>query len=259
MSSTIGKIAPNQVQTDLNVQRVLDQRRVQAIAGNLKLDAIGVPTISRRPDGGHVVLDGQHRLEALKVAGYGDRLFEMTMYTDLSVEEEAELFRLLNNTKKLSALEMFRISLVERNPESMSINDIVMRNGYVTTAGSANSCIAVKTLRAIYRRDLGDTLHRTLTVCRLTWGDRKHATHQTLLSSLAVMLFRYGHTVNLDRLSGKLRTNRDGSNPSTFIGTISSLASVNGCSVADAGGGKLVTIYNSHYEESSTNRLADWR
>lgn len=259
MTSHIEQIAPEKVSVDQTVQRTLDGRRANGIVGALRRDAIGVPTISRRTGGALIVLDGQHRLEALRIAGYGSEPIDMKVFDGLAVEEEAELFRLLNNTKSLTALDKFRIALVERDPETVNINDIVVTNGYVTTAGASNSCVAVATLRAIYHRDQGDTLHRTLSVCQMAWGTRKHATHQTILGALAAMLFRYGNTVELERLADKLRSHRDASNPTVFLGNVVSLAQANGSSTASAGGGKLVTIYNAHFDASSQRRLADWR
>jgi len=257
--SRIEKLTPDAVSADITVQRLLDQRRASAIAGSIRLDAIGVPTVSRRSDGSHFVMDGQTRLEALRIAGYGGRPIEMTVYTDLTIEEEAELFRLLNNTKQLTALDKFRISLVEKDADSLAINNIVLRNGYVTTAGSTNSCVAVASLRSLYHRDQGDTLNRALTVCNYAWGHRKHATHRTILGALGGMLFRYGHTVNLDRLAEKLKADREAANPTSFLGTIRALSEATGSVVSDAGAGKLVTIYNRHFGQDSESRLADWR
>lgn len=257
--SRIEKITPGSVSVDRLVQRALDQRRVNAMAAGLRLDSIGVPTVSRRGTGAIIVLDGQHRLEALKAAGYADRPIEMTVFNDLTVEEEAELFRLFNNTKSLTALDRFRIALVERDPETVNIDAIVRRNGYVTTAGANNSCVAVTTLRAIYHRDQGDTLNRALNVCQRAWGTHKHATHQTVLSALAAMLFRYGTTVQLERLADKIRVHRDASSPTDFLGSVRSLADANGSSAASAGGGKLVTIYNKNFDGNSVHRLPDWR
>jgi hypothetical protein len=259
VESKIEKLAPREIVADLTVQRMLDQRRANAIAGSLRLDAIGVPVVSRREDGGLFVIDGQHRLEALRIAEHGDRLIEMTVYTGLTIEQEAELFRLFNNTKGLDPLTRFRIALVEKDPETMNIDAIVTRNGYVTVAGKPNSCIAVKTLRGVYHLDGGDTLSRTLAVCEFTWGSQQNATHQIILGALAKMLFRYGHTVNLTRLSDKLRQDPHTARPGAFVGAVRSLAEVNGVPNADAGGGKLVTVYNKNYSDDSPNRLAPWR
>lgn len=258
-SSKIERLTPSDITVDRTVQRPLDQNRVANIVGSLRLDALGVPTVSRRLDGSNIVVDGQHRFEALKIKGFGDRPMDVTVFEGLALQDEAALFLFLNNTRSLTALQKFRVALVQEEPEAVNIDAIVKRNGYVTTGGAAGSCVAVATLRAIYRRDGGDTLHRTLTVCQRTWGAQKHATHQTILSALAAMLFRYGSTVSLERLSDKLRASRDGSNPTDFLGTTLSLAHANGTTPTLAGGGKLVTAYNSHLDLTSTQRLADWK
>ena len=259
MSRSIEDLAPERVTIDPTVERNLDQRRVAKIAAELRIDAIGVPTVSRRVGGAHIVLDGMHRFAALTVAGLGDVPVPVAVYTGLTLEQEAELFRLLNNTKGLSAADKFRIALVEGDPESQAIDAIVSKNGYTTRAGAPNSAIAVTAMAHIYRRDQGDTLNRTLAVASGAWGHRKHAANQTVLNALAAMLFRYGHTVNLARLAEKLKMDRDGANPSGFLGVMRSLADVAGTTPSDAGAGKLVTIYNRNYHTDSENRLADWK
>lgn len=256
--SEIELIKPEQVTVDITVQRILDQRRSGGIAGKLRRDAIGVPIVSHRAGGGYFVVDGQHRLEALRVAGFGDQPIRMNVFKGLTIEEEAELFRLFNATKALSAIDRFRIGLVERDPKLLAINDIVERNGYTTKPGSQNSAIAVVSMRVIYDRDQGDTLNRTLAVCSHAWGQRKHATHQTNLSALARMLFRYGNTVKLERLADKMQQDKDGNNPTAFLGHIAALADATGTTPANAGAGKLVTIYNRNFDKDSLNRLPDW-
>lgn len=256
--SNIEKLTPGQISTDRRVQRALDQHRVQAIVEKLNLDTIGVPVVSRRDTGALVVVDGQHRLDALRAAGYAERPMDMLVFDGLTLSKEAELFRLFNNTKNLTTLDRFRIALVEEDPETLAIDAIVRRNGYVTSSGSANSAIAVTTMRAIYKRDLGDTLNRALTVCNYAWGHRKHATHQTTLNALALMLFRYGTRVNLARLSDKIKVKGESANPTDFLGTIRALADATGRKPAEAGAGKLVTIYNRNLDQNSELRLPEW-
>ena len=79
------------------------------------------------------------------------------------------------------------------------------------------------------------------------------------MGALALVLFRYGSTVSVDRLADKLKSDRDGSNPTAFLGTIRALAEAAGASPMDAGAGKLITIYNRHFPADSTYRLRDWK
>lgn len=257
--STIEKITPDTISVDRQVQRAADEGRIRSIAENFRPDAFGVPTVSRRDNRATIVLDGQHRIKAAQLAGLGAQPFEMLVYEGLTIEQEAEMFRLLNNTRPLTPIDRFRIALVEKDPESVAINDIVEHNGYTTVPGLTGSCTAVTTLRAIYRRDAGDTLNRTLRVCTSTWDTHKQATHQAVLNALSMMLFRYGSTVDLARLSKKLREHRDGSTPTDLLGSMRSLAEANGTTPANAGAGKLVTIYNSHLDAQSSQRLGAWK
>lgn len=258
----ITTLTPNQIEADPRIQRALDPRRVEAIAKSLNLNALGLPLVSERKAAGdvmYVVIDGQHRIAALKAADKGNYPLEVGLFVGLDLQAEAELFRIHNATKQLSAVDKFRISLIEGDPEALAIDAIVTRNGYTTVTGQRESCTAVATLRTVHRRDEGATLNAVLAVTMQAWGIRRYATHQTILLSLANVFDRYGDTINSARLADKLRSDKDASDPVTFLGHVRSLGQATGAHVSDAGAGKLVTIYNKDYQASSVNRLAAWK
>jgi len=257
---TIASITAAQVQVDPTVQRTLDPKRVAAIVAKLNTDALGLPLVSQREDEPqYFVIDGQHRFAALIAADLADYPVEVGLFTGLTIEQEAELFRIHNATKALSSVDKFRISLVEGDKESRAIDAIVIKNGYTTKPGSASSCTAVATLRAIYRRDTGAALDRALVVIAETWGARRYATHEHNLRALANLFTRYGGAIDVGRLVTKMRSDGDSADPELFVGHLRSLGQASGTNPADAGAGKLVTIYNKSYQEKNPNRLPAWR
>lgn len=68
-------------------QRELNQSRVDYIAANFDPEDLGTPTVSHR-DGHFYVIDGQHRVEALKQIGWGDQQIQCWSYDGLNEEQK---------------------------------------------------------------------------------------------------------------------------------------------------------------------------
>lgn len=252
-------IQPIKVTTDPRVQRPLDPKRVNNILGSLDLDAIGVPVVSRRADGSVVTLDGQHRFEALRQAGFGDAAVTVIEHTGLTLEQEARLFKLLNNTKHPSVLDLFRIAVTEGDENALAINLIIERNHFTTEPSHPHSLAAIRTAETIYGLDKGTTLDRALTVANEVWGSTRFAVHTTILGGLGGVLFRYAGSIRLDRLVTKLKKDAESSDPGRFIGRIRTAAEVNGSNKTDAAAGKIITIYNKDLRQDGGERLAAWK
>jgi hypothetical protein len=88
-------------------QRQVNQARVDYIAANFDPEQIGTPTVSER-DGAFFVIDGQHRIEALKAIGWGDQSVQCWTYTGLTEQEEADKFDRLNDVLAVHAFDRYR-------------------------------------------------------------------------------------------------------------------------------------------------------
>lgn len=258
MKEKVG-VKPSAVGTDPRVQRPLDPKRVHGIAGNLNMEAIGVPVVSQRPDGTLVALDGQHRISALVVAGKGDEELEMIRHQGLSLEQEAELFRLLNNTKRPGALDLFRIAVTEGSLPATAVDAIISKNGFTSEPGHPHSLSAVRTAEHLYGLDAGTTLDRTLYVCNGVWGAARLGVHTTILSGVGGVLFRFSGAVDLSRLVDKLKRDSRSSDPARFVGRVRTTAEVNGSKKPDAAAGLIITIYNKHLQEDGGRALPSWQ
>ena len=72
-----------------HAQRDLNESRVNKIVATLDLEQIGTPTVNWR-DGHWWLIDGQHRVEALRRFGFGDDKLQCWTYEELTEQEEAE-------------------------------------------------------------------------------------------------------------------------------------------------------------------------
>src|SRR5436853_1045819 len=92
----VTNMKPSQLMVDHSVQRPLDGVRVASIAGDFEPESIGVIHVSRRSNGTYHVMDGQHRVAAMRVLGMDETPVPTHLYEGLSKAAEARMFRRLN-------------------------------------------------------------------------------------------------------------------------------------------------------------------
>src|SRR5690606_25145225 len=126
----VRRVPLNLLTVDLRVQRALDRRKVNRIAAELNPDAIGMICVSKRPDGTYVIIDGQHRVEALKITGAANTTVLCEVFNDLTLADEAAMFRWRNNTTQPHYIDRFRVRLVEGDGDVRAIVDILHKYGW---------------------------------------------------------------------------------------------------------------------------------
>lgn len=153
-------------------QRELKQARVDRIVATLDLEQIGTPTVNLR-DGSYYIIDGQHRIEALRQFGLeADQQIQCWSYEGLSEEEEAEKFLKLNDTLAVNAFSKFRVGVQAGRPTETDIDRVVRAQGLRVSTDEGDGAIrAVGTLTRIYNRAGAAVLARTLRIIRDAYGD----------------------------------------------------------------------------------------
>lgn len=152
-------------------QRELNQARVDHLASNFDPEQIGTPTVNKR-DGHFFIIDGQHRVEAMKQMGWGDQKVECWLYIGLTEAQEAERFLTLNDYLAVNALSKFKVGVTAGRPQESEIDDIVRAAGLTVSRSKApNGIGCVGTLTRLYKRSGPATLTRTLHIARDAYGD----------------------------------------------------------------------------------------
>jgi len=80
------------IRADHTYQRELVRSRVARMVAEFDSSLLGVIEVSRRDDDTYAVIDGQHRLEAARIARGRESSIACNIHTGLTVEEEAQLF-----------------------------------------------------------------------------------------------------------------------------------------------------------------------
>lgn len=164
----LGKMKINPV-----AQRDLNPARVDHLVATLDLEQVGTPTVNER-DGSFWVIDGQHRIEALKAFGFGpDDVIQCWTYVGLTEDEEAERFLKLNDYLAVRPMARFRAAVTAGRARECDIDRIVRSQGLVVSDDKVeNGVAAVATITKIYDQADGPTLGRALRIAFNSFGKR---------------------------------------------------------------------------------------
>jgi hypothetical protein len=251
------KMPAASISTDDRFQRDLIPSRVRRIAAELDLDGIGIITTSRRngASGAVVVIDGQHRLAALAHHEMSEWGVECREYSGLTLEQEAALFRRLNDTRRITAYDDFKAGLVAGDPECKSIVRIAREAGFKVKDTSHDGYICcVSALRYVYRQEGGaEILARTLEDARAAWGTTAAGVEKDLVRGLALLHQTYGDEIDRPALIKKLAKAAGG--PSTIIGSARGLKQTLHASIARCVAMVIVGLYNKGRRSGTLSAL----
>lgn len=239
---------------DPEVQRALDNRRVEKIAAELVHDALGTVTVSQRRKGTYHIIDGQHRVSALRlVEGDGVKVM-CRVFDGLTIQEEAEMFRLLNNTAKPGALDLFRVRVVEGEEVAVFINDMLARHGFTLgLSGSGSVFAAVAAAERVYRIE-PNALEWTLSTIVRAWGREGAAGDGRIVLGLGLVYARYGTAVAPAEMADRMARFPGG--PGGLLGKARGLKEMIGGGVGSAVSEIIVETYN---RKRKTRALPPWR
>lgn len=156
------------------IQRDLKEYRVNHLLANFDLEDFGLPTLNRR-DEVYYIIDGQHRIEALKRwlgDGWEIQRIPCKVYEGMSERDEADMFDRLNDTLRVGVFDKFKNRVTAGRETEVRIAEVVKSVGLVISRDSVPGAIgAVGTLVKVYTRSDGQTLAKSLRIIRDAFGD----------------------------------------------------------------------------------------
>jgi hypothetical protein len=189
-----------------NYQRGLKLSWVKKIAKNFKEGLLGVLIVNER-DGKYYVIDGQHRLEALKVVGLKSIFCQV--HTGLTFQEEAELFIEYNKRRKgLQVTDMFKAALEANDYKAHDIKRIVENNGFKLDfycTKQNNIIIAISTLLHIYKNLKAEGLDRVLKLIRKTWGGERSSLERNFLMGIYYFVKLFNDDFTNEEFTSKMQ------------------------------------------------------
>ena len=170
-------------------QRATKTSQVNAISKNFSEAKLGLPLVSER-GGDFFLIDGQHRVAALRNLGYTS--MNCLVLTGLSYEDEANLFRSQNDcSRRITALNAYKAGLEAQDIECTTISDIVVKHGFTVGGKGVNGIGSVFALSTVYKVFGHETLDSTLEAIRETWPDEPMAVKRHFIVGIAEFLCRF--------------------------------------------------------------------
>lgn len=229
---------------DPRFQRPLHERTVRMIVDHLDPDALGVIYVSQRPDGTLVLLDGQHRVEAvIRALGHGQQVPAL-IYHGLSLADEAKLWAEFNENRvrpRPSALH--HAAVTGGDPDALKIEQIISAHDLFIADGLGPSRIqAVSTLYDVLHNAGPAVLDRMLVVTINAWGAHTRSFRSDTMRATAVVISRHPW---LDDKHLAKRLARE--TPDAVVARAQTIRSALRVPAASAIGHVIVSRYNFRY------------
>jgi hypothetical protein len=240
---------------DYTYQRVALEKKVNKIAKNFDPDVLGVIICSMRDDGSLAIIDGSHRYKALVQKGMNDYSVNALIYFDLTIQEEAKIFTMLNQEHtKPNTTEIFKAGIVSGDEETIVINKIINSLGlHIGVGPGDNKVRAISTVKRIYRNADGDVLYKSLKSIKEAYGSNSSNMRDVLISAVAIVFNRYGDSVDVDRM---IDTLQKFGKPNTLIANAQAMMSGKSNQVTTTGLPYL--IVNKYNQRLTKNRLSEY-
>jgi hypothetical protein len=183
-------------------QRTLSESRSKKMAEAFDPVACGTLLVSKR-DGRYVVVDGNHRLTALKALGIEEWPCVVMHQADIS--DEAGLFVKVNKDRiRPTSLDLFKARLAEGDPVVRGIVDVCDTLGVALGGGGNHSAQpmrsrAVSSLERVYMMGGPMLLAEVIRVCTKAWPEEPRHLDGDLVIGVAAFLTYYRGHANFDR------------------------------------------------------------
>jgi len=184
-------------------QRTTSGLQVVNIVKRFDEAKLGTLTVSKR-DGRYYIIDGTHRVRALRTIGYTHA--PCVVLTGLTYEQEAEYFRKQNQDKRLlTPGDLFKAGLASGDEQCVKIHKIVESNGFHIGKGNKDfyKIASIHTLYTISEEYGYDVLDITLFLIANTWNGIARATQSESLLGVAEFVSRFGLADFAERLHDK--------------------------------------------------------
>ena len=192
---------------DERYQRPLSIRWARTIAKEFDPGKFGKPLVARRPDGKYSIIDGQHRIWAVRMKWPKQ---VVTVRCDLMLAEglakEAGRFNDRNvRTHSVGSIPQFRSLLAEGDRDAVGFKGIVERYGYRVKSGGGRPRpgeihpYVLKQARKRGRDDWEALLGETMAIIADAWGTAEFGVPSDVPAGILVFLRRHNNDTRYRR------------------------------------------------------------
>ncbi|HBC4045567.1 TPA: ParB N-terminal domain-containing protein [Staphylococcus aureus] len=197
----------HRLQTDMSYQSPVQERQVRKIVNKFDSKKLHTIVVSKRKDGSFYIIDGQHRVDALKELNIS--FIEATVHENLTIEEEAEMYYGVNDRPSKNANSKGKSRLRFKEPVAVAIDETVKSVGleidYEKSAPTKGYIKAYDALQSIYKGNGANHLGLVLEIIKDSFGEDTRNYQSFILRGFSKLLKVYLHEVDLNFLVKKLQ------------------------------------------------------
>lgn len=201
------KINISYLQTDMSYQSPVRESQVRKIVNNFDPKRLSSITLNRRQDMTLYIIDGQHRVEALKELNIP--LVDATIHENLTVEEEAEMYYGINDRPAKTPNFKGKSSLRFGDRKAVEIEEAVTNAGmkidYDKNINSDGYIIAYAALQNIHKKYGKDMLEIVLRIINAAYGNQKRNYQAFIIKGFAEFISKFGTNIDTTHLISRLK------------------------------------------------------
>lgn len=249
-------IAKMRTPTALIAQREFKKAWGDRIATDLDLNKIGYPVVNHR-DGNFWILDGQHRIYALRQNGFENYDLPCEVYEDLTDAEMADIFLGRSATRAIAAFDKFHVACTAGYPRETAIRRAIESNGLkVGRRDEENTIGAIGACGKVYDRSGDVVLGQTLRTLKHAFSGDPTGLDGVLIEGVGLVYNRYNGKTNEKDMSARLSEITRGAH--ALLRRAEAQREKTGNHKAQCVAATVVDIYNKGLGPRAADRLPAW-
>ena len=192
------------------MQRKFSKQQAEKYAADFDFQKLGLPIVNHR-DGHFWIVDGQHRIAALRIVGLGNEQLDCEVYTDLTDAEMAEIFLGRDDRRRIENFTKFMVACTAGRPRETEVRRMVESNGLKVSRSRQEGCVsAVTALLKVYDAAGSNVLGQVLRTIRDAFEADAVAFDAVIIDGMGLFYNRFnGHTPEKE-LTARLSNLRQG-------------------------------------------------
>lgn len=195
------------LKTDMSYQSPVKDSQVKKIIKNFDPQKLHTIVVNKRKDGKIYIIDGQHRVEALRELGIP--VIEATIHEGLTVEKEAEMYYGINDRPAKSPNSKGKSSLKFGDQSAVEIEEAVQSVGlqidYDKKGNKDGYITAYAALQNIHKKYGKEFLKVVLETIKQSFGLERRFYQAFIIKGFAGFISTYGNKIDVTHLINRLQ------------------------------------------------------
>lgn len=239
-------------------QRKLNRSQAEGYAANMDLDKLGIPIVNLR-GGIYWIVDGQHRIEALKLffAPADPGTIQCEVYENLTDAEMADIFLGRDDRRPINVFEKFSVACTAGRQRESDIRRTIEAQGLKISQTKEPGCVgAISSCAKVYDLAGPNVLGQAMRAIRDSFGADPKAFDAQLIQGLGLVFNRFNGRTNEKHMVQQLAHVRNGARG--VLQLAEAQRERTGTSKAHCVAATIVDVYNKGVGPRQKDRLPSW-